>query len=421
MRWICPTCGRAVGLWYTECPHCAPAPAESSLSEEPVSVMQETFAAETKSQPRSNPTEDAFHPQAALPASAPAGKLSIPRAAYLAMALLLALLGMLLWPSNGVRLQVDSEPGGALAHLDGERVGETPLELSGLERGHRYTIRLEHEGYYPFEQTFLAHAQETPWTITLKRNPDPLLDQKVVRELVEQIHESSRESLFSHELAEALFTVNPLIEQNPWLTEHAWSQIFQQVVETNFDGDSQEFLRHLRTYKAELARGQTSKQAWYQHLHKCEKVCRPVVTEVFKRHIEWLRRTGFTVVYFPFNEHRLGAGYSAAIRQFIAERKLAEDHSRQVLLVGRASRIGGRRYNLELSRKRVEAVVRELAVQLPDGRTRLRLVHLGFEPPQISPSVADFLHLEPSLSDAERNQSVMLIVSEPLPRTRPPT
>ncbi|MFQ5664717.1 MAG: PEGA domain-containing protein, partial [Terriglobia bacterium] len=328
-------------------------------------------------------------------------------------------LTILLWPSNRVNLVLETEPEGAAILLDNELAGETPLELAGLRRGKSYTLRVELAGYEPFEQRFVARPRQKPWTISLERSYDPLLDEQVVEELVGQIGASGGETIFSHELAGALFTVNPLIEQNPWLTDRTWSQIFQQVVQTSFDGDSEEFLHHLRTYRTELARGKTSKQAWYQHLHECEKVCRPVVTEVFKRHIEWLRRSGFAVIYFPLNQSGLTDKDRAAIREFVAEHKLAQDRSRQVLLVGRASRIGGREYNLELSRKRVQSVRAELEEQLADGPQRLRRVYLGFEPPQISRSVAKFLSLDLSLSETRRNQSVMLIVSEPLPTRRP--
>lgn len=415
MSWICPTCSGEVALWERECPRCAAATAQDDTKPESGQPTSEGIPPST---PRQSPEHPESRSSGARPASIRSGlpgKSAIPWAAYLVMGLMLVTLAFLLWPSQRVTLQVVTEPPGAVVLLDNERAGEAPLKLEGLTPGYRYTLRAELEGYQPFEQRFVAAPQEEPWRITLERRPDPLLDEKVVQELVEQIGASGRDTLFSHELAGALFTVNPLIEQNPWLTEQTWKQIFQQVVDTSFGGNSDEFLRHLRAYKAELARGQTSKQAWYQHLQECEKVCRPVVTEVFKRHVEWLRRSGFMLVYFPLNQHRLRDDDRATIRQFLARHQLAQDRTRQVLLVGRASRIGGQQYNLDLSRKRVQSVAEEVAGQLPDGRARLRLVHLGFEPPQISPAVAEFLGLDPSLSTAQRNQSVMLIVSEPLP------
>ena len=427
MSWTCPTCDRRLELWEQECPHCAVAdspssestPSPEAASSEPTADSPETTQVDTGPEMKEVVPSAEAEPTPPPPGSVQTINTGIPWVVYLVPALVLTVLVFLLWPSHRVNLQVQTEPDGATVLLDRKLAGLTPLELAGLKQGRRYTLRVELGGYAPFEQTFVAEAHENPWTIPLERSFDPLLDEKVVQELVGQIGESAQETLFSHELAGALFTVNPLIEQNPWLTESSWSQIFQQVVQTSFGGDSEEFLHHLEAYKTELAQGKTSKQAWYQHVHECEKVCRPLVTEVFKRHIEWLRRSGFTIVYFPMNQRRLTDKDAAAIRQFVAQHNLAEDTSRQVLLVGRASRIGGQQYNLELSRRRVESVTRELAAQLTDGRERLRRVHLGFEPPQISRSVAEFLRLDLALSEAQRNQSVMLIVSEPLPSRRP--
>ena len=66
-------------------------------------------------------------------------------------------------------------------------------------------------------------------------------------------------------------------------------------------------------------------------------------------------------------------------------------------------------------RRAVESGINFFEAQLPQGRQQVRTTHLGFEPPQISPGVAEFLRLDASLSEQQLNQSVMLIVSEPLP------
>ncbi|MFQ5724005.1 MAG: PEGA domain-containing protein [Terriglobia bacterium] len=415
MSWLCPDCGRELPLWQAQCPHCAVTTRpDAPATPEPESTQVGHSVPEPNPQPETPP-------EAREPASAAAAfpvRSGVPKVAYLVVAAVLVALTVFLWPTDQVALHIETQPEGAVVFLDGDRAGETPLDLGGLTDGYRYTLRVEREGYQPFEQNFVAQAQADPWRIELKPGPDPALNEAVVAELIGQIGESGRTQVFSDELAQALFTVNPLIEQNPWLTEQTWAQIFQEVINKNFGGDSQEFLRHLRTYRQELAKGTTSKQAWYQHLEKCERVCRPVVMEVFRRHLEWLRRSGFDMVYFPINQYELTEEDRATIREFVHIHNLAKDPSRQVLLVGRASRIGGQQYNLELSRRRVDSVLAELAAQLPDGRARVRTAYLGFEPPQISPAVAQFLHLDTSLSKQQLNQSVMLIVSEPLPASR---
>lgn len=50
------------------------------------------------------------------------------------------------WKKDGRVLIVETVPGGATIHLDGERVGETPIEIEGL-KPKKYSVRVEIEGY----------------------------------------------------------------------------------------------------------------------------------------------------------------------------------------------------------------------------------------------------------------------------------
>jgi hypothetical protein len=50
------------------------------------------------------------------------------------------------WKKDGRVLIVETVPGGATIHLDGERVGETPIEIEGL-KPKKYSVRVEMEGY----------------------------------------------------------------------------------------------------------------------------------------------------------------------------------------------------------------------------------------------------------------------------------
>ncbi len=78
-----------------------------------------------------------------------------------------AALVVVLWPAERVRLRLETEPSGATVLVDGARKGQTPLELSGLTDGYRYRLRVELEGYQPYQKSFVAHAQKQPWTIRL--------------------------------------------------------------------------------------------------------------------------------------------------------------------------------------------------------------------------------------------------------------
>jgi len=50
------------------------------------------------------------------------------------------------WKKDGRVLIVETVPAGATIHLDGERVGETPIEIEGL-KPKKYSVRVEMEGY----------------------------------------------------------------------------------------------------------------------------------------------------------------------------------------------------------------------------------------------------------------------------------
>lgn len=50
------------------------------------------------------------------------------------------------WKKNDRILIVETIPTGATLHLDGERVGETPIEIEGL-KPRKYSVRVEKEGY----------------------------------------------------------------------------------------------------------------------------------------------------------------------------------------------------------------------------------------------------------------------------------
>ena len=71
---------------------------------------------------------------------------------------------------------------------------------------------------------------------------------------------------------------------------------------------------------------------------------------------------------------------------------LKSDPNLKVLIIGRASQIGDRAYNRELSRKRADSIKFKLMERdvTPD---RLKVVYLGYEPPQISKNVIDLYDL----------------------------
>lgn len=54
------------------------------------------------------------------------------------------------WSRDGRILIVETVPAGATIHLDGEEMGETPLEVEGL-RAKKYSVKIELVGYEPLD------------------------------------------------------------------------------------------------------------------------------------------------------------------------------------------------------------------------------------------------------------------------------
>ncbi|MFQ5695999.1 MAG: PEGA domain-containing protein, partial [Terriglobia bacterium] len=240
MGWLCPTCGKRNELWVTECPVCVPGPAhdeEHKHEEEHKEEAVGTAAATTPPAAAEAKAEEAALTEATAPSTAeaaaedeatallesPAAALTgepprtpqepaahAPWFAYVAGVLTLAAGLYIFWPKNQVSLTVVSEPAGALVSVNDKEAGETPVELSGLTRGRVYNVKLHLDGYEMLAESVLARPQEEALSFTLVRSYSPLLDEEVAGELVSQIDASAREALFSHELAGALFAVNPL-------------------------------------------------------------------------------------------------------------------------------------------------------------------------------------------------------------------
>jgi hypothetical protein len=54
------------------------------------------------------------------------------------------------WSRDGRVLIVETVPAGATIHLDGEEMGETPLEVEGL-KARKYSVKIDLEGYEPVD------------------------------------------------------------------------------------------------------------------------------------------------------------------------------------------------------------------------------------------------------------------------------
>lgn len=219
------------------------------------------------------------------------------------------------------------------------------------------------------------------------------------------------------EVAHSLFGENPLLsERNPLLS----NQEREQWLAVAIKNVGQEMaLQHLREEARRLAEGEVDRAQWYAHVAECEKVCNQIVSGLLHSHVRRVRELPHRLVLFANDQAGLSREARGELEAFLTEVEAqGEVRSHEVLLIGRASRSGAKEYNRRLSERRVSAVRAELG-RRGWGDGRIHGFGLGYEPPQITEEIARLYGIDPSLSDAQRNQSV-LVVAHPLQEPAPP-
>ena len=142
--------------------------------------------------------------------------------------------------------------------------------------------------------------------------------------------------------------------------------------------------------QAKKAVGKQSMDKWYQELAECKTVCAQIVVRMMAKHFEAISKLPHFFVMFRTGSDSIDGTYTGFLDQ-MAE-YLNRDPSLQIMIVGRASKIGDRAYNRELSRKRADSIKYRLMERNLDPN-RLKVVYLGYEPPQISPNVIELYRL----------------------------
>ena len=135
---------------------------------------------------------------------------------------------------------------------------------------------------------------------------------------------------------------------------------------------------------AKSAIGKQSLDGWYQELAECKTVCAQIVVRMMAKHFEAISKLPHFFVMFRTGSDSIDPSYDGFLAQ-IGD-YLGQDPDLNVLIIGRASRVGDRAYNRELSRKRADSIKYKL-MERNVPPTRLKVVYLGYEPPQISRNV----------------------------------
>ncbi|MBZ0111918.1 MAG: hypothetical protein K8J08_05630 [Thermoanaerobaculia bacterium] len=227
-------------------------------------------------------------------------------------------------------------------------------------------------------------------------------DQDLVDGLVEDIHNLDFAGDSAGDLpAKTLFAENPLLaESNPLVTKANREQWLAAAIR-NVGTDMA--LAHLEEETAKLESGEVSRSEWYEHVANCEMFCNRVVTGLLYEHIQKVQSLPRELVLFGTSSHSLDKENLAKLHALTSGREGSE-----ILLIGRASRSGNLEYNRQLSEQRVASTKKALQ-EMGFGSQQIHGFWLGYEPPQITPELAERYDLDPSLPTEVVNQSVLAV------------
>ena len=144
---------------------------------------------------------------------------------------------------------------------------------------------------------------------------------------------------------------------------------------------------HIEQAHQQFSANGFSKDLWFQHVFECKECCGPILTDVMDEHVNLVVKQPHVVVLFQFDRYAIQPQYQQQLKSLI---RTSFDASRdKVLLIGRASKIGDRGYNVALSGKRA-GEIRDFLIQTFDiTDEQIRYQFFGFDPPQLTMKIAD--------------------------------
>lgn len=166
--------------------------------------------------------------------------------------------------------------------------------------------------------------------------------------------------------------------------------------------------RHLEFIRAG---GVISYADYFKSIAECRAFCGPLVAHLIQCHTLAVSKRTHGLVLFALDSDRVDPRYDAGILEQL-EQQLKSDPARHVLLIGRASFVGDLLYNRRLSAKRALAVKDRLVAQ-GTRRDQVETLWLGWEPPQITPDIAQRYGLREQYQEEgsqRMNQSVVAVL-----------
>ena len=230
------------------------------------------------------------------------------------------------------------------------------------------------------------------------------LDEK----LLESIHEDLDRIEFKgdpkgEEKVNSIFGSNPLTgRDNPFVGEQARKRWLQTAIASVGSGTVS---KHLKAQAEQLKAGKITRAQWYEHVAHCTKICNPVVQGLLYEHVRQVASHPHLLMTFSSGSSQLRSRDRETLDTFVGR---AADLGARFLLIGRASRVGPRQFNRELSAKRVESLRTELKKQ-GVASDAISGFWLGYEAPQITDEISRAYRLDSGLGDVERNQSVLVV------------
>lgn len=147
-----------------------------------------------------------------------------------------------------------------------------------------------------------------------------------------------------------------------------------------------------------------------EHLVSCQRFCGQLLNKIFVANMTEVAKLPHEVVFFDLDRDQVTSRYQKELKEF------AKKNNNQTLyLMGRASFIGGKGYNKELSGRRVrqvEKILRSCGL----AEHQIKASWLGYEAPQLTMAIADSYQIDPKEYKADLfnlNQSVVLFTNSP--------
>jgi len=212
---------------------------------------------------------------------------------------------------------------------------------------------------------------------------------------------------------------NPLLERQCKEDAMALSVDSLRHVEGAAEGAEamQAAVAHMQEHQRFIRENRVSYADYLKEIAECRSFCAPLVASLVRCHVLSVARQPHGIVGFELDSSVVEPEFREGILEEVALR-LEQHPEEKVLLVGRASRIGDLRYNRRLSAQRALAVKDHLVAHGVD-ESRIETMWLGWEPPQITESVAaeyGIAELYRSQGVQSINQSVMVVT---YPRSAP--